>query len=352
MNIQQNGLMREEKTSTAVIPRHNGTMGHDRFVAETSLKVHDQRPATDTLEAEILRGLQMPTKTLPTKLFYDRRGSELFDEITHLDEYYPTRTETAILQRHIDEISRCIGSSAVLIEYGSGSSQKTRILLDNLIDPAAYVPIDISAEHLSHAVEKLRIRYPQLDVLPVTADYMQTIELPVSNSDSSRRVVFFPGSTIGNFQPDEALAFLRRVADTCGHNGGLLIGVDLKKDPVILHRAYNDSLGITAEFNLNILAHLNREFATGFQLDQFRHYAYYNAPEGRIEMHLVNLADQRIHWQDQHINLRQGESIWTESSYKYTIEEFIDLSARAGFSAIKSWTDEEKLFSVHFLAAE
>ncbi|MEM7126556.1 MAG: L-histidine N(alpha)-methyltransferase [Chloroflexota bacterium] len=309
----------------------------------------DLRPGDVTLQAEILRGLQRPIKILPTKLLYDRRGSELFDEITMLPEYYPTRTETAILKSNVDEIAMLLGERTMLVEYGSGSSTKTRILLDHLIDPAAYVPIDISAEHLSQAADQLRTDYSTLEILPVTADYREAIELPKSQVLPNRRVVFFPGSTIGNFQPDEALAFLRRIAQICGYNGGLLVGVDLKKDPAVLHQAYNDQRGVTAEFNLNILAHLNREFSTEFRLDQFRHYAYYNAQQGRIEMHLVNLADQIIQWQDQRINIRQGESIWTESSYKYTLEEFHELTAQAGFAPVKTWTDDEQLFSVHFL---
>ncbi len=314
----------------------------------------DLRPTADTLEDEILRGLQRPVKTLPTKLLYDQRGSELFDEITELAEYYPTRTETSILQQNIAEIAESVGPDAQLIEFGSGSSIKTRILLDALPEIASYVPVDISAKHLAKAAERLRKAYPKTPILPVTADYMQPIELPATSTIPSRRVAFFPGSTIGNFQPDEALAFLQRVAKLCGAgesrlNGGLLIGVDLKKDPNRLHQAYNDAEGVTAAFNLNILSHLNSEFATGFRVDQFRHYAYYNAQHGRIEMHLVNLADQQIEWQERQISLRQGESIWTESSYKYTVAEFHDLVAKAGFTPKRTWLDHEELFSVHFL---
>lgn len=336
-------------TSLEKSPKTPEELPHTNGAKRFQRTVIDVRPDTDSLQAEILRGLQQPVKTLPTKLLYDQRGSELFDEITELDEYYPTRTETAIMQRYIDEIVWQIGPQAMLIEYGSGSSTKTRILLNCLRELAAYVPIDISVEHLALAANQIRTLYPSLEVLPVTADYMRTIELPVSLVSPKRRVVYFPGSTIGNFQPDEALAFLQRVAAICHPNGGLLIGVDLKKDPVILHRAYNDSLGVTAEFNLNMLTHLNREFDTDFQLDQFRHYAYYNAPKGRIEMHLVNLVEQEIQWQDEEIHFRQGESIWTESSYKYTLAEFDALITKAGFTTVKTWTDDEQLFSVHYL---
>ena len=333
----------------AAVPQHNNKNGATPLHRRPHQDLVDLRPHADAQYTEILCGLQSPTKTLPTKLLYDKRGSELFDEITELEEYYPTRTETAIMQQNIAEIVDHIGESAMLIEYGSGSSSKTRILLDALRDLAAYVPIDISTEHLAAAANQLRSIYSTLEILPITADYMRTIDLPTSRITPIRRVVYFPGSTIGNFQPAEALTFLRRVANVCGENGGLLIGVDLKKDPVILHRAYNDREGVTAEFNLNMLSHLNREFGTQFRVDQFRHYAYYNAPKGRIEMHLVNLVEQKMQWQDQQIKLREGESIWTESSYKYTLKEFHALTAQAGFTPVETWTDDDDLFSVHFL---
>lgn len=328
---------------------HTNGGGKANGVGHRNGALVDARPDLDSLQAEILHGLQQPVKTLPTKLLYDQRGSELFDEITELDDYYPSRTEIAIMRDSIDAIAEEIGSQAMLIEYGSGSSTKTPILLDNLSDLAAYVPIDISAEHLATAANRLHATYPTLEILPVTADYMQAIDLPTSQVRPNRRVVYFPGSTIGNFHPAEALAFLRRVATVCGPHGRLLIGVDLKKDPVLLHCAYNDSEGVTAAFNLNILTHLNREFDTDFQVDQFRHYAYYNAPKGRIEMHLVNLVEQQIQWLDREILLRQGESIWTESSYKYTIDEFTDLVTHAGFRSVTHWVDDDELFSVHLL---
>ncbi|MBV7327252.1 L-histidine N(alpha)-methyltransferase [Chloroflexi bacterium TSY] len=321
--------------------------------SQATVSVVDQTESldskSDSLVAEVLRGLRNPVKTLPTKLLYDERGSQLFDEITELEEYYPTRTETAIMLKHINEMVDVLGANTMLIEYGSGSSIKTRILLDHLPDLAAYVPIDISAEHLAQATAQIRRMYPGLEVLPVSADYTSEIELPKSTLPAARRVIYFPGSTIGNFHPREAIIFLQRLAHICGNDGGVLIGVDLKKDPNLLHRAYNDAPGVTAAFNLNMLTHLNRRVGANFVVENFRHYAFYNANIGRIEMHLVNLADQQIQIHDQSILLRMGESIWTESSYKYTINEFGALAAKAGFQVEQVWTDERKLFSVQYL---
>ena len=226
MIMQEKGIA---STLQKVVRHQNNESGGEHLHRSVSQELVDLRPNVDAQTAEILRGLQRPTKTLPTKLLYDKRGSELFDEITELEEYYPTRTETAIMEQNIGEIAEQIGPRSMLIEYGSGSSTKTRILLDSLCELAAYVPIDISAEHLSAAAGQLRAAYPTIEILPVTADYMQTIELPISQIVPTRQVVYFPGSTIGNFQPTEALTFLRRVATICGKNGGLLIGVDLKR---------------------------------------------------------------------------------------------------------------------------
>jgi dimethylhistidine N-methyltransferase len=313
------------------------------------LRLHDFEPEPDSFREEVIQGLQQPNKELPSKFFYDEHGSQLFDQITELDEYYPTRTEIAIMRQHAHEMAALLGPHCLLIEYGSGSSTKTRILLDHIEDLAGYVPIDISKEHLLQSAEKLTAAYPDLEVLPVCADYTRQIELPIPERVVSRRVVYYPGSTIGNFEPEPAKRFLQTIAEVCGQDGGLLIGVDLKKDPEILHHAYNDHKGVTAEFNLNILARINRELEANFQLDQFRHYAFYNPPKGRIEMHLVSLQNQTVRLDDIEIRFKRGESIWTESSYKYNVGEFERLAAAAGFEVAQVWTDPDRLFSVQYL---
>jgi dimethylhistidine N-methyltransferase len=317
-----------------------------------SIRLRDFEPDTDSLCREIIEGLQSPVKELPCKLFYDERGSRLFEEICGLDEYYPTRTETVIMQTYISEIAPLIGSKSMLIEYGSGNSEKTRILLDHLPDLTAYVPIDISKEHLARSAASIAAAYPGLDVIPVCADYNDDLELPSYNRPISHRVVYFPGSTIGNFHHGEAEEFLVKIARVCGANGGLLIGVDLKKDPDILNRAYNDREGVTAAFNLNILARVNRELGANFQLDRFRHHAFYNEKMGRIEMHLVSMTDQTVRVCGIEIHFKTGESIWTESSYKYSLEEFADLAAKAGFKVRNVWTDDARLFSVQYLTTD
>jgi len=297
---------------------------------------------------EVLHGLQQPQKYLPCKYFYDEYGSKLFDQICDLEEYYPTRTETHIMERSVKEIISVLGCAVTLVEYGSGSSLKTRILLDNLPDLSAYIPIDISGEHLQQTAQMLARRYPTLEILPVTADYTQPIIVPTPTKPSRQRVVYFPGSTIGNFNPTEALAFLRRIADVVGKKGGLLIGVDLKKDPQRLRAAYNDKLGITAAFNLNILTHINHKLGSNFKVDQFTHHAFYNQTQGRIEMHLLSDTQQTVQLNGSIITFEPGETIWTESSYKYTVAEFATLAQRAGFTQQQVWLDEAQLFSVQY----
>jgi len=315
-------------------------------------KVRDFTPETESFAQEVLDGLRKPVKELPCKFFYDVQGSRLFEEITKLEEYYPTRTEMGILHANIDEIGACIGSEAMLVEYGSGSSRKTTILLDHLPDLTAYVPIDISTEHLASSSHRIAAMYPQLEVLPVAADYNDfALKIPAAARRVSHRVVYYPGSTIGNFHPDEAVAFLSRIGSVVGPGGGLLLGVDLKKNPAILHSAYNDNLGVTAEFNLNLLRRINSELDSDFQLDQWRHRAIYNEEEGRIEMHLVSLTDQKVRIEGETFEFVAGEAIWTESSYKYSVEEFAAVSKKAGFEVTKVWTDPEDLFSVQYLTS-
>ncbi|MFQ5510857.1 MAG: L-histidine N(alpha)-methyltransferase [Candidatus Krumholzibacteriia bacterium] len=313
-------------------------------------KLHDLTDETESLSDVVITGLQKPVKELPSKLLYDERGSLLFDQITRLGEYYPTRTETAIMRTHIDEMVALIGPGSMIIEYGSGSSEKSQILLDHLEAPAAYVPIDISREHLVRSAVRIAKRYPQLEILPVCADYNEDLEIPNSKKPVARRVVYYPGSSIGNFHSDEAVDFLRRIAAIDGFGGGLLIGVDLQKDPEILHAAYNDREGVTAEFNLNLLERLNRELGSNFRIDRFRHRAIYNRDAMRVEMHLISLDNQRVRIDDADIPFSKGETIWTESSYKYTVEGFAALAERGGFEVEKVWIDGQRLFSVQYLS--
>lgn len=302
--------------------------------------------------AEVTAGLSLPQKTLPSKFFYDERGSQLFDEITGLDEYYLTRAETALMQQHGPEIARLLGPGCLLIEYGSGSSVKTRILLDHVTDPAGYMPIDISTEHLLKTAEALQADYPDLPVMPVSADFTASFELPDPPRDVRRRVVYFPGSTIGNFTKPAAASLLSQMARVSGPGGGVLVGVDLDKDPGILHAAYNDSQGVTAEFNLNILTRLNRELGAEFDLGGFAHEARYNREQSRIEMHLVSRHEQCAAINGRTFRFAQGETILTEYSHKYTAESFGKMAAEAGLRTERVWCDSRGLFSVQFLANE
>lgn len=310
----------------------------------------DLQPASDDLLAAVLAGLDQEPKTLPCKLLYDRHGSQLFDRICELPEYYPTRTEMRIMRRHVPAMASALGRRCLVVELGSGSSTKTRRLLDALHDPAAYVPVDISREHLLAAAQRLKSEYPSLEVLPVCADYTQPMRLPTPSRDAQRRAVYFPGSTIGNFHPDQARRFLGRIAELVGHGGALLIGVDLRKDPSILVPAYDDATGVTAEFNLNVLRRLNRELDADFRIDQFRHEARWNDTASRIEMHLVAQTDQVIDIAGRMFTLGAGESIRTECSYKHTLEGFAKLAGDA-FDVQNVWLDDARLFSVQYLVA-
>ena len=305
--------------------------------------------ASEREQNEILEGLRQPQKTLPSKYFYDELGSQLFDEICKLPEYYPTRTEQEIMTQYIDAMSRLIGPQALLIELGSGSSQKTRTLLAHLPDLVGYIPIDISAEHLMQSAADIKALFPHLNVFPISTDYEANFDLPQLNQQPLNSVVYYPGSTIGNFHPEEAAAFLRHMRAVCGQDCTFLIGVDLKKDHETLHLAYNDRAGVTADFNLNILTHLNHKFGAHFDRAQFKHEAFYNADAGRIEMHLVSLRQQQIQILGEEVDFEAGECIWTESSYKYTPAEFAAVAAEAGLQVKKLWTDENSLFSVQYL---
>ena len=300
---------------------------------------------------DVLEGLGRPEKALPCKYFYDARGAELFEQICTLDEYYLTRCELAILERHAGAMARAIGPGCALIEYGSGSGRKTRLLLDALPDPVAYVPVDLSAEQLRESARQLARDYPHLEVVPVCADFARPFPLPRLRPAPARRVVYFSGSTIGNFGPPEATALLADIARLVGPGGGLLIAVDLHKDRSLLEPAYDDARGVTAAFNLNLLVRINRELGADFRPERFRHHAFYNEGRGRVEMHLVSLADQAVHVGGQAFAFRAGETICTEYSYKYSLEEFAGLANAAGLRRERVWTDERGLFSVQYLRA-
>ena len=297
---------------------------------------------------EIVDGLKQPEKTISPKYFYDERGSQLFDQITHLPEYYPTETELGIMQANIDEIADLVGEQASLIEFGSGSGRKTRILLENLHRLAAYVPVDISEDHLLEAARERQAEFPDIEIIPVVADFLHPFDLPQPSVTPLRNLVYFPGSTIGNFVHDDAVELLRVMHTEAGEHGALLIGVDLQKDPEIIERAYNDSDGVTAEFNLNMLRHLNREFGADFEIDAFSHRADYNGDKGRIEMRLVSAEPQEVSIGDEEIEIDENEAILTEYSHKYTLDGFAEMAASAGFSVEKVWTDADRLFSVQY----
>ncbi|MGA8205855.1 MAG: L-histidine N(alpha)-methyltransferase [Woeseiaceae bacterium] len=298
--------------------------------------------------AEIIEGLRQDEKMISPKYFYDERGSQLFEEITALPEYYPTETELGILRDNVDEIADLVGPQASLIEFGSGSSLKTRILLENLHDLAAYVPVDISEELLLESAALLRKDFPDIDILPVAADFTRPFALPQPAIMPVKNIVYFPGSTIGNFTNEDALELLRVMHGEAGEGGALLIGVDLQKDPDIIERAYNDSAGVTAEFNLNVLRHLNREFGTDFKLDAFSHSAEYNPEQGRVELRLVSSEQQDVNVGDEAFTIEEDEAILTEYSHKYTLESFARMAGHAGFEVVRVWTDAERLFSVQY----
>ncbi len=326
-------------------------LGGTVAVEAPDLTLLDLHPAPDDFLGEVVAGLSDTPKHLPCKFFYDKHGSKLFDRICELDEYYPTRTEMAIMEERIDDIAAGIGPQAALIEFGSGSSLKTRVLLDHLEDPVAYVPIDISREHLIATARDLQEAYPDIEILPVCADYTNAYQLPTPKRLARRKVVYFPGSTIGNFSPAEALDFLRKVAKMAGIHGGFLLGFDLRKERAVLERAYNDAEGVTAAFNLNLLHRIRRELGAELDVDAFAHEVVYDAELGRIEMHLVSQRDQAIVLGDQRFELRAGERIHTENSHKYTLDGMAAMAEQAGFCFDHSWVDERKYFCVGLLSA-
>ena len=310
------------------------------------IQFYDEHPKPVDFYAEVIHGLRREPKLIPPKFFYDEAGSKLFDAICDLPEYYPTRTEMALLYEHAEEIAELIGKECLLIEPGSGSSQKVRLLLDAL-QPAAYMPMDISKVHLLNAARQLSKDYPWLEVHATCIDFTTEMKLRFC-PPRVHKVAFFPGSSIGNFEPVKAIGFLRNMANMVGAGGGLLIGVDLKKDHNILNAAYNDAQGVTAEFNLNLLTRINHELGGEFNIDTFRHKAFYNPDMGRIEMHLSSCEDQVIAVGNETVNFNRAETIHTENSYKYTVEEFSRLAQQAGFELVTVWTDADDLFSLHY----
>jgi dimethylhistidine N-methyltransferase len=301
---------------------------------------------------ELIDGLRQPEKMISPKYFYDERGSQLFEEITRLPEYYPTETELGIMRDNVGEIAELVGKQASLIEFGSGSSLKTRVLLENLDELAAYVPVDISEDHLLESAQQIREDFPKLDVLPVVADFTQPFQLPSPKIMPVRNIVYFPGSTIGNFTHDAAHELLQVMHEEAGAGGALLIGVDLQKDPAIIERAYNDSAGVTAEFNRNMLRHLNREFGADFDLGAFAHSAEYNEKKGRVEIRLVSEQDQEFTLGNESFSIDRDEAILTEYSHKYTLEGFAAMAEAAAFRVEKVWMDAERLFSVQYLVRD
>ncbi|MEP5568111.1 MAG: L-histidine N(alpha)-methyltransferase [Halioglobus sp.] len=309
----------------------------------------NSKTVTLSLLDEIRAGLSKTPKQINPKFFYDERGSRLFDQITQLPEYYPTRTELSLLERYATDIAEITGQGAVLLEPGAGSCEKVRYLLPEML-PACYVPIDISGDYLFAAAKSLQQDFTDITVFPVADDMKSDIQIP-TEFEGLRKLVFYPGSTIGNYTPEQAVGFLHHVHSLVGVSGGLLIGVDLEKDKDILDRAYNDDAGITAAFNLNCLSHINTLTGSNFEIDKFRHVAFYNAQESRIEMHLESACDQSVNLVGEVISFKDSERILTEYSYKYSIPRFTELAASAGLEARAQWVDDDSLFSLQYFTA-
>lgn len=318
----------------------------------TYLESGDAETVNEEFLNDVIVGLAHSPKRLPCKYFYDERGSQLFDQICELPEYYLTRTEQAIMNDHAAEMAEQLGESVMLVEFGSGSSQKSRVLIENLISPAAYVPIDISREHLLKTAEELRERYSDLEIIPIVADFTEPLTLPKSKNPASHAAVYFPGSTIGNFTQQGAEKLLESIASMLGEEGGLLIGIDLQKESSIIHAAYNDSAQVTDEFNLNLLQRANRELDADFEMDSFSHKAVYNPDDGRVEISIVSDVEQEVSIADETFEFEKGEEIHTEFSHKYTIEGFAEMAARAGFALHKSWTDDNEMVAVLHLVLD
>jgi dimethylhistidine N-methyltransferase len=312
------------------------------------LEFHDLGPDLGDFRSALIHGLSAKAKAIPCRFLYDARGSALFDRICELPEYYPTRTELGILRAAARDIAERAGPAAQMIELGGVNSSKARILLDALDAPAAYIPVDISRDHLRASAHAIHAEKPGLEVLAVCADYTQPLTLPEAPG-AGMRLGFFPGSTIGNLQPDEAIAFLADWAEKLGPGAAMVVGVDLRKDAAILEPAYDDAEGVTADFTRNLLVRANRELGADFDLSAFAHRARYDATHGRIEIHLESLKDQVVHVGETALAFHAGERIHCEDSYKYSIDGFRGIARAAGFRPAAVWTDSAELFSVHWL---
>jgi dimethylhistidine N-methyltransferase len=321
-------------TSTIALPRDECKSFHQQFLRD------------------VIQGLRRSQKEIPCKYFYDERGSSLFDEICELDEYYLTRTEISILRSHAREMAAAVGEDCALVEFGSGSGLKTRLLLEKLRSPRAYLPVELAREHLTRSSHELADEFADLHIVPIHADFTESFSLPELGDPRPRRVVYFPGSTIGNFSPSSAVHLLGSIARLVGPAGGLLIGFDLDKPESIVLPAYNDSLGKSAAFNLNVLARINRELGANFDLTAFSHRAIYNRERERMEMYLVSAAPQIVRVAGHEFAFDEGEVIHTEYSYKYKLDHFNRLTARAGFTVARQWTDPLSYFMVQYLIAD
>ena len=310
-----------------------------------TLSFHNYKPETVSLQVAVVDGLSRVMKSIPPKYFYDERGSKLFDEICRQAEYYPPTVELKLIEQNAAEIAQLTGQGRVLIEPGAGSAHKIRLLLD-VLKPSAFIPMDISFDYLKSVSMTLAEEYPWLPIHAACVDFTHSLPVP-EEAPEGKRLVFFPGSSIGNFDHTEAGVFLAMVHDALGQGGMLLIGVDTRKDEQVLNAAYNDKAGITAEFNLNLLHRMRDELGMSIDLDSFSHKAFYNAQEGRIEMHLVSKKDQTLELNDSRFGFTEGESIHTENSYKYSPAEFLSLAKNSGFNRVRQWLDKERLFAVY-----
>jgi dimethylhistidine N-methyltransferase len=319
-------------------------------VDTSTIAVNNCEPAAETMRDDVLRGLAKNPKMLPSQYLYDERGARLFERICETEEYYLTRTEISILRENMDAIVERIGPGALVVEPGSGSGVKTQMLLENLEDPAGYVPIDVAKGQLTEFATEMERRFPDLDVMPVCADFTNGYEVPLGENAVQKRVAYFPGSTIGNFTPAAAVDVLRHMAAICEDDGGVLVGVDLKKEREVLEPAYDDAKGISREFALNYLVRLNRELGADFALEKFDYEAPYNEAHGRIEMALVSQCPQLAHVAGVAMPLGEEERVRTEYSYKYSPKDFVALAENAGLEPTDTWTDPGRLFSVQYLS--
>jgi dimethylhistidine N-methyltransferase len=318
------------------------TLAHD-------VRLLDLHPGLNDIRSDVLNGLRLAPKRLSSKYFYDADGSALFERICEQPEYYLTRTELAIMHEHIVDMAATLGPELLLLEYGSGNGAKTGLLLSHLQDPVAYVPVEISRSALLDSIPRLAAIVPHVHILPLCADFTQNLSAPKTALRPRRTVVYFPGSTLGNFDAKQSLALLRRMHETMGANGGALIGIDLKKDPQEIEAAYNDAAGVTAQFTLNMLARFNRELGATFELSQFRHRAHYNPMAGRIETHIVSQCDQKVRVAGESIAFAKSEAMLVEYSCKYSLAEFAALAEKAGLRVERVWTDSAQRFSVQYL---